>query len=310
MSDLIDVATNEIRYTEADKSALQALLLGASRFEPNARKQLERFIEKTPTRIDIADPTVMTADATRLLWSPATDASLYVDGVSYDDVTQGAAGDCYLISAMTALAATDAKVITDAITDNKDGTYSVRFFDQAADGTFSPVSIRVDDDLAKWYGTPRYAEGRNPKELWGALIEKAYATWKGGYDAIGHGGLSSDVFAALTGKPAAYFISEGAKPTELAAKLKGWLETGHAVTVSTGKQLPADAPKTLVATHAYTLLSVKETNGEYTLHVRNPWGTSDRLGQPTPDKGEFDLSLSEYAKYFVQGFVSDLADAR
>jgi hypothetical protein len=45
----------------------------------------------------------------------------------------------------------------------------------------------------------RTAYARANLELWGALMEKAYAKWQGGFDVMGDGGYGSKAMAAISG---------------------------------------------------------------------------------------------------------------
>lgn len=117
------------------------------------------------------------------------------------DTAQGAVGDCFFIAAMAAVANASPSSIKEAITFNKDkGTYTVRFFEEGRGGTRKPVYIEVDEYLPVERGTddPAYA-GDPGVPLWPAIMEKAYAKWKGGYDVIGEGGDAGAAMAELTG---------------------------------------------------------------------------------------------------------------
>lgn len=293
------------RYTEVEKTALQALLSGTSQFEPAARTALQQFVDTTPTRVDIADPRPLRGDEL-LEWNSTVGASLFVDGVSYDDVVQGVIGDCYLVSALSALAAQEPKAITDAITDNHDGSYTVRFFEVVDDrGTTKPTTVVVDDDfLVSRYQRQLYARGRTPGEIWGPLLEKAYAQWKGDYGAIGNGGLSAIVFTAITGKSSAVFHLSDLAPDQQAARLAAWLKAGHAITVGTRFSGLGGPDNQVVGNHAYTVLSVTDCDGTPTVRLRNPWGVRTDHNEPNKTGGEIELPMAEFVKLFEQGSVS------
>lgn len=118
------------------------------------------------------------------------------------DTAQGALGDCYAIAAMAAIANASPNSIKDAIKYNKAaGTYTVRFFEESYGGASKPVYITVDSFLPTVAGNrndPAYA-GEPGGKLWPAIMEKAYAQWKGGYDAIGGGGYGAQTMAEITG---------------------------------------------------------------------------------------------------------------
>ena len=118
------------------------------------------------------------------------------------DTAQGALGDCFFIASMAAIANASPEAIADAITyDKASGKYTVRFFEEARGGSMKPVFITVDAYLPTTPGDrsdPAFA-GDPGQPLWPAILEKAYAQWKGGYDVIGEGGTGDQAMAELSG---------------------------------------------------------------------------------------------------------------
>ncbi len=118
------------------------------------------------------------------------------------DPAQGAVGDCFLIASMAAVAGASPETIEKAVKhDPEKGTYTVRFHEEVGRGRYQPVDIEVD----AWLPTdksgrddPAYA-GQPGGKLWPAIIEKAYAKWKGGYDVLGEGGYGDEAMSELTG---------------------------------------------------------------------------------------------------------------
>ncbi|MEJ7735676.1 MAG: C2 family cysteine protease, partial [Polyangiaceae bacterium] len=126
-----------------------------------------------------------------------------------NDVGQGQIGDCYLISAMAAVANRNPQLIQDAVVANSDGSYTVTFYERAAwynpfDSGYHPVQIRVTGDFPAVNGNPVFAQPGDGtgagRELWPMIVEKAYAQWQGGYDRIGTGGTAGGPMSALTGR--------------------------------------------------------------------------------------------------------------
>lgn len=118
------------------------------------------------------------------------------------DTAQGALGDCYFIASMAAVANASPQTIKDAIKYNpQKETYTVRFYEEQYGGQAKPVYIEVDAYLPASAGNradPAYAGDAGAK-LWPAIMEKAYAKWKGGYEAMGNGGYGAQAMAELTG---------------------------------------------------------------------------------------------------------------
>ncbi|MFN7143527.1 MAG: C2 family cysteine protease [Myxococcota bacterium] len=118
------------------------------------------------------------------------------------ETAQGSAGDCFFIASMAAVANASPSAIQDMVKyDAKTGIYTVRFYEEQGRGAFKPVYIQVDGYLptsAANRNDPSYA-GDEGGKMWSAIIEKAYAKWKGGYDVIGEGGTGEEAMAEITG---------------------------------------------------------------------------------------------------------------
>ena len=118
------------------------------------------------------------------------------------DTAQGFAGDCFLIASMAAVANASPQAIKDMVKyDKSKGTYTVRFYEEQGRDKYTPVYIEVD----AWLPTskdnkkdPSYA-GDEGGPMWSAIVEKAYAKWKGGYNVIGEGGTGEQAMAEITG---------------------------------------------------------------------------------------------------------------
>jgi hypothetical protein len=233
-------------------------------------------------------------------WQPVKDGTLYAAGtdgrdVHPSDISQGQLGDCYLFAGLGALAASNPDAIKNAISGpDKDGNYTVTFKEKGVlpwEGT-KDVKITVTPDMLQKDGQPIYGrtleDGGKP-ELWVAIVEKAYAQYRGGYDKI-EGQNAGDFMALLTGRPKESFTP---KNTSL-ADLERRLDAGEALVVGTydeerilgvGPNSPWDVPSTsplyageggvtaerpLVADHAYFITDVDTEKGTVTL--QNPWG--------------------------------------
>lgn len=130
------------------------------------------------------------------------------DDLAGSDVQQGGLADCYFIAAMNAVGNASPDFLEESITyDASTGIYRVRFFEESgwdrATGQpkYEQVFIEVDGYLpTKGASTAgAYASAGDDKTQWGAIMEKAYAVWKGGYDAIGDGGYGTEAMEALAG---------------------------------------------------------------------------------------------------------------
>ncbi|MBX5483316.1 MAG: hypothetical protein IRZ16_15960 [Myxococcaceae bacterium] len=266
----------------------------------------------TPGNVDlIPDPAMhkdqLNPDGTPQYQKKRFSGPLFKDGASPTDVQQGYLGDCYFPSAMAAIAQNNPEAIEKAIKDNGDGTYTVTFKERDwATGRFRDVPIKVDGDLyVRPYGGPIYGatlgydKGEKTMELWFPLFEKAYAQWKGSYDRIGNGGLSSDVFEAVLGKEGRDLSIKYSTPDRVWQTLKTALDNKQPVSAGTyGEDHEAMYTNTGVyADHSYSVLGYEEVNGQKRVILRNPWGQSEPAGNG-PDDGIFKLTLEQFCKLY------------
>ncbi len=252
-----------------------------------------------PAAAAIAEPGFRTVDEGRAKWA-ATSGQLFVDGVSADDALQGSLGDCYAVSGFAALAAVDPTAISDAITDNHDGTCTVRFYKDSFLGLLTrgqqPTYVTVDTQMPTTDGsTPAYAHGRDPKELWPLVLEKAWAKFDGSYQSAGKGGSPVTVWQALTGRSGSMTLN-ATRGTGLFEQLQRTLAAGRPVAATT-TLASSKATNGLVSQHVYAVLSVREEHGQQLVQLRNPWGH----GEPGADgrnDGVFTLPFAEFKKHY------------
>ena len=300
---LITEAKSEPMTTET-KAELQTFLTQhGDKFAATAKVDLQTFLGNpapttTPRKID--DPAVLTKHATDTTWKPVQDGKLFVDGVNFDDVVQGSIANCFMVGAFSAVAQANPDTIKNAFTQNTDGTFTVRFFEKDASGTMKPVNVTIDGDLPQSsFGGARYAKGRDSKELWVGLLEKAYAQWKGGYETVGNGGYPGDVIAALTGKSTSYSSNKYTDANVLFTNIKNGATNHRAMTSPTyGENSGVDYNGTGVhAWHVYTVLGAVEEGGTKYVQLRNPWGQSEP-GNDGKDDGIFKMKLEDFTKLY------------
>lgn len=202
------------------------------------------------------------------------------DEVDPNDVTQGKLGDCYLCAAMIAVARARPERIKQMIKKKSDGTYDVTL----QTGTFwlSPEVINVDSTFPTIAGEPVYAgkgdiSAKEGPELWGMLIEKAYAKSKGSYKAIVDGNAGEAV-RTLTGGVGKTYNVEDYVPIAIAQKIDAALKDHKAVICNTAAMAEDETPEYskerakagVVAHHSYLPIAVDVENE--TLDLQNPWG--------------------------------------
>jgi hypothetical protein len=237
---------------------------------------------------DIVDPAASYAYTNDFISRP-----LFVDGAQYNDIRQGAVGDCYFMAALSALAQSDSWVIDQSITALGDGTYAVRFYSGATEYYY-----RVDAQLPTSSGNPAYAKlTRTTGELWVALVEKAFAQFRNGtnsYASIDTGPIEEG-FRAMTGATTSSWSTNGQAANTLAQQLANQIAAGHAVgAISSGNINP------IVGSHAYNVHASEFDAATATWYVTvyNPWGDDGRTWDSNYGDGLLRLTAAEFAARF------------
>jgi hypothetical protein len=236
--------------------------------------------------------------------SPALDSSLHYEkaaGVLFEgapklrDLHQGDLGDCYFIATLGEVALRNPEQVAHMFIDNRDGTFTVRFFH---DG--KPWYVTVDrqlpvNDKGRFVYENRGDAANNPKNiLWVALAEKALAqlnesgwfktvgpTGVNSFAAIGAGGKSKLALPLVTGLGTA---RDGVE--SLGGFAKGELELANSK--------PDGVPAYLIPHHSYVVVGYDADNQQVTLF--NPWGLN---GSKKDIKyGQFNMSWNDFAADF------------
>lgn len=138
-----------------------------------------------PVGEDLPDPDKIASHTAATLVDYSDHPLFASGGPSKDDIFQGAVGDCYFVSKLSAWAGQNPEEIRRTVAPLGDGSYAVRLYRNGA-----PDYIRVDSDLWTESGTPKYARNGQEGALWPAIIEKAFAIARrdqGNYDSIAGG---------------------------------------------------------------------------------------------------------------------------
>jgi len=228
---------------------------------------------------------------------------LFVNGPSSSDVRQGAIGDCYLPSAVAAVAHQNPKAIENAITEttNAQGEreFTVRFFTRS--GRMEMVTVDADIYTRSWggpiYGTTTGANDIAKMELWFPILEKAYAKWKGSYDAIGNGGVAGEVMTALTGKTYTSVSTQYDSATTVFNAIKSAAANKQPMAAGTHDDKALYANSGVYADHSYSVLGTEESGGKKYVLLRNPWGESE-AGNDGKNDGYFKLEIDKFMKLY------------
>ncbi len=210
------------------------------------------------------------------------------NAVDYDDIAQGGLNDCYVVGGIGAVAAQNPGLIQNAVRDNGDGTYTVTFYEKDngflgipglfGGGEYKKVEITVDGNFSTdaAQGSGDFVNSNGEKaEIWPKIVEKAYAQYKGGYEAIDNGGNSAEIMSLLTGRDAEQ-IDTGDYSFE---QMKQDFDGGQAIVLGTPDNFEGVDKGTaqkhgLVDWHVYTVVGVGEdSSGNRYVEVYNPHGT-------------------------------------
>lgn len=261
---------------------------------------------------DLPDPKLhkdeLNADGTPRFQSKRYTGPLFRDEPTASDVKQGQIGDCYFPSAIAALAHVQPQAIKNAIKDNGDGTYTVTFkVPQGSSGAFKDKQVTVDGDLAsRSWGGPLYGSttgdtSTTKLEMWFPILEKAYAAMHpGGYNDIGNGGLSSEVFQSILGRPLFDVNTDWSSKDKVWTRIKTSLDAKLPVSAGThGEDEKARYTNSGVyPDHSYSVLGYKEEAGQKMVQLRNPWGESEPFPGDGKNDGVFWLKLDDFMKLY------------
>lgn len=223
---------------------------------------------------------------------------------------QGDLGNCWLVSALAAIAEHPGALFRCMRTTqlNPYGRYHFRFFDFNED-TNDWVDVFVDTLIPTKNGQTIFG-APNQNEMWAVLIEKAFAKFCGSYESL-DGGSTAWALSAMMGSPSYVFIREadgtfkrwgshweGTKKNRRESCLKRNQKYGApppysreemwsilvdaderksimCCSVTEGNNDTEKTSNGLVCRHAYTLMTAVEVEGRRFVRVRNPWGNAE-----------------------------------
>lgn len=229
---------------------------------------------------------------------------LFVGGPDARTVIQGEIGDCWLVSACDAICKTNPGKLREIIKDNGNGTYTVTFqrFDHEKQ-RYVKDEVTVTNQVYLRGGKPLYGSS-STGDVWFAILEKAYAQWKGGYDGC-RSGYPFEAFEALLGNAGRHFDCDATGTEALWRQLQKRASTNAMVTWTRVDTAEVPFVNTgLAGDHAYSVLGVSDVNGERMVKVRNPWGSNgwvarnNRVGIKA-DNDVLEVPLAVFARFFA-----------
>lgn len=186
---------------------------------------------------------------------------------------QGNIGDCYVLTAISALAKSNPEAIRKMIVDNKNGTYSVLFPGEAP--IVVPQTTRAEQ-LA-FNGPSREGTWVSVLEkAYGMLIERRKCDFGIPQVALNPGGFEHEVLADFTGKMGESVLEPQLNKMtvpQLSARFASLTKASLPMCCSTSKE----NFDPIHADHAYSIIGFdpKGTDGG-TLTLRNPWHNDGR----------------------------------
>ena len=232
-----------------------------------------------------------------------------LDVPSSADMSQGSVGDCYVISALGAIADSAPAAIENMIipngVENGIASYTVRFYYQNPSGAFVADYVTVNALLPGYSpGNLAFAHTGPDGSYWLPIVEKAYAEWnetgregrngQNTYLSLSDGFMQCVDAQVLGANAAVSFPSAGDTTAEQA--LIAALQNNEAVTVGS-MGCPA---LNLVGDHAYDVASYDANPASPmcgTFQLKNPWGWDE----PAP------LTWAELCDYCGWVVVADTA---
>lgn len=247
----------------------------------------------------------------------ASNAKLFVDGVSSGDIVQGQLGDCWVMSSSSVLA-TRPEMLMQCFwrgdSYKSRGMFICRFMKN-----FIWRYVMIDDRIAVHgfgndrAGKPFFSRCRDPNELWVILLEKGFAKLYGSYEYLTKGYID-DALNSFTGfcpeqvilnSAFPEFCEDPFAPTNPSQKygdpfwnkLLRYKETGSLMGCSiqlrpnSNDKPESSAGYGLYFKHAYAFVDVgeiKTANGktERLVKLRNPWGFAQWYGEWSDDSDE------------------------
>ncbi|KAI0847394.1 cysteine proteinase [Daldinia vernicosa] len=217
----------------------------------------------------------------------------------FDDPTQGASSDSWLIAAIfsvfwanPAMINRSTRMTMTGPMDRARRTLSVRFHDKGGRNNADTDTVEVDYMIPVNNSTdmPIYARSSDGCEAWPALYEKAFIKWmtrtedRSRVDMTqAHNGDPIKAMAQINGREPRYYFTDRHSGPELVGIVRSCSVNRRTIspmaawTHATGDMFRGS---NLVANHAYSVLgwvSEGQENNQYII-IRNPWGVTEPRG--------------------------------
>jgi len=253
---------------------------------------------------------------------------LFVDGGGTTDICQGDLGDCWLLSAFAVMSQYPEllkNVIPEQSFDPEEGyigEFKFRFYQYG-----KWVEVKVDDRLPTKNGKLAYVKSESDNEMWGALIEKAFAKLNGNYSNL-EGGHACEGMVDLTGGTAELIKLKDMDAHELFEEISECIEDGSLLSTSiqaNPHEVEAKKDNGLICGHAYSITGatsflVNDEDIYHCIRIRNPWGqvewkgkfsdndeiwnenikSKTRFARDNDNDGEFWMDIEDYKNEYTK----------
>ena len=240
----------------------------------------------------------------RIVWKRATEIykkwELIENKIEIRDIIQGNLGDCYFLSALTALTRYQYLLVEKFRTRkfNEEGYYEMIFF---IDGEWQVIFV---DDYFPFDPLQKQFVGARPhhNELWTILLEKAWMKINGGYTNAS-GGLFSEAILSLTGFPTEIFKHKKLEHEIDIYNLYRNIEIGYKEGSIMACGSKSDEPNVenfgLSPGHAYSIVYPHKWKERkiYLIKLRNPWGKDKWRGNWSEFSKNWTEENINYFKY-------------
>ena len=214
--------------------------------------------------------------------------SVFEGKVEASDSIQGGVGDCYFLSAISAIAEFPQMICqifkTNTISPN--GCYEIAF---RLNGEWKIVIVDDYFPCSKSTSLPLFCKP-NGNEIWTMLLEKAWAKVNGGYINI-DAGFTIEVLSTLTPFPTDIIYHSELSPEESWRTISESDKQDHILTCIT-KFDDNIEHYGLISGHSCTLVSAfeRKVKGKKVklLKIRNPWGYKEWSGRYSDGSPEWD----------------------
>ena len=233
----------------------------------------------------------------RIVWKRSTEIykkwDLIENKIEIRDIIQGNIGDCYFLSALTALTRYQYLIVEKfrTLKFNEEGYYELVLF---IDGEWQIVFV---DDYFPFDPNQNKFIGARPhkNELWAILLEKAWIKINGGYTNTS-GGIFSEAILALTGFPTEIFKHKKLEKKSDIFNLYQNIEIGYkeGSIMACGSKINVEGIG-LIPRLTYSIIYPHKWKDRqiYLIKLRNPWG-----------KNEWKGNYSDYSKLWTPELIN------